>query len=110
MTIKNNNRYYSVFVTTHDQKEAEHVGGVVVKEKLAACITILPGATSIYRWSNKINKSTEVVFFAKTNKQKLPALIQRIKTLHSYESPCIVALAIEDGDADYLQWIDVELA
>lgn len=94
-----------IYSTFADAASAERVGRTIVGERLAACVNILPQMTSIYRWQDAIETSCEVVAIAKTTAPLVPTLIARMRELHNYTTPCIVALAIQDGDADFLQWL-----
>ncbi len=94
-----------VYVTTRDLAEAERIGRAVVEERLAACVNILPGMRSIYRWQGKIEAGDECVLIAKTRAALFDALAARVRVLHSYSCPCIVALPLAAGVPDYLDWI-----
>ncbi|HEY95653.1 MAG TPA: divalent-cation tolerance protein CutA [Dehalococcoidia bacterium] len=97
--------YCSIYVTAGSEKEAAGIGRTLIEEKLAACVNILP-VTSIYRWEDTIEQEPEVVMFVKTRASLADEVTERIKSLHSYEVPCIVVLPIKQGNPDYLQWID----
>jgi periplasmic divalent cation tolerance protein len=94
-----------VYMTTESETEAARIGRILVEERLAACVNILPGMRSIYRWQQAIEDAAEVVCIAKTTAARFEALRARVAGLHSYKAPCIVALKLEAGDAPYLQWI-----
>ena len=94
-----------VYVTTGDADEAKRLGRQVVEEQLAACANILPGVTSIFRWEGKVDEASEALLILKTTEARLEQLIQRVKTLHSYELPCIEALPVVEGNRDFLEWI-----
>jgi periplasmic divalent cation tolerance protein len=76
-----------------------------VEEKLAACVNMFP-IKSAYRWKGKIERANEVAMIIKTREELVGRVIERVKELHSYEVPAIVALGIENGLADFLKWID----
>ena len=97
-----------VYVTAGSVAEAERIGRALVEERLAACANILPGMRSIYRWQGKVEEASEAVLVLKTARKTLDELTARVKALHSYELPCVVALPIEAGNADYLAWIGRE--
>jgi periplasmic divalent cation tolerance protein len=97
---------FFVYVTAGSVAEAERIGRALVEERLAACANILPGMRSIYRWQGKVEEASEAVLVLKTARTTLAALTARVKDLHSYELPCVVALPIEAGNADYLAWIE----
>jgi periplasmic divalent cation tolerance protein len=94
-----------VYVTAADAEEAKKIGHQLVEERLAACANILPGATSIFRWQDKLEEAGEAVLILKTTEQKLESLIDRTKALHSYDCPCIEALPVVDGNRDFLEWV-----
>ncbi|MFC2005804.1 divalent-cation tolerance protein CutA [Chloroflexota bacterium] len=97
-------QYYSIYITVKDEEEARKIGRTLVEERLAACVNIHP-IKSIYRWQESIQEEGEVVMFVKTKAELADDVIARVKDLHSYEVPCIVALPIIEGYPDYLQWI-----
>ncbi len=94
-----------VLITCKDRNEARTIGEKLVEEHLAACVDIVPGIESIYRWKGKIENAEEVFLHAKTRAELVPAITARVKELHSYECPCIVAIPILEGNEDYLSWI-----
>jgi len=97
-----------LYVTTKNAEEAEKIGRVLVEERLVACVNIMSGINSIYRWQGKIEEGGESVFIAKTKTSLADKTISRIKELHSYKCPCIVALPIVAGNTDYLHWLSAE--
>lgn len=96
---------YWVYCTTAGKEQALEIGKTLVKERLAACINVLPEIVSCYHWDNQIMEDTEAVLIAKTTAEQLEKLCQRIKELHSYEVPCILALPITSGNEDFLAWV-----
>jgi periplasmic divalent cation tolerance protein len=96
----------SVYAIFASAEEAERIGRAVIEERLAACINILPGVRSIYRWQGAIETADEVAAILKTTKSSADALIARIAALHSYDVPCIVAWPIDQALASYADWID----
>jgi periplasmic divalent cation tolerance protein len=97
--------FVSVYMTAASREEAEKIAQALVKENLAACANILAGVLSIFRWEGKIEHTTESVIIAKTTANKFDALQKRVKELHSYDCPCIVATPITAGNEAYLAWI-----
>ncbi len=97
-----------VYVTVPDMQTADKIADSIVGERLAACANILPGMRSVYHWQGKIEKAEETVVIFKTPAAAFAAIESRIKALHPYETPCIVALPVSDGHAPYLQWIMTE--
>jgi periplasmic divalent cation tolerance protein len=96
------------YVTAGSPEEARSLGRTLVAERLAACANILDGMTSLYWWQGKLEQAEETVVILKTRNELVPALTERVKQLHSYECPCVVALPISDGNSDYLGWIESE--
>ncbi len=88
-----------------DQQSAERIGEALVEERLAACVNLIPGLTSIYRWQGKLQKEPEWLLLIKTTAACFEALRIRVRTLHPYEVPEIIALPIKHGDPAYLNWL-----
>lgn len=97
-----------IYITAPNSDEATRIGRALVEERLVACVNILPGMTSIYHWQGELEQANEAVMIAKTRQDLVEPLIARVKALHSYECPCIIALPIDAGNADYLAWIQNE--
>jgi periplasmic divalent cation tolerance protein len=95
-----------VTTTLPDQPAAERLAGVLVEEGLAACAQVLGPVSSIYEWQGAVERTTEWYCHLKTTAARFPALQARIRELHPYEVPEIIALPILDGNADYLRWIE----
>jgi periplasmic divalent cation tolerance protein len=98
--------YCSLYVTFPNREEAHSIAHTLLAEKLVACANIIDGMTSLYHWLGELQTEKEVVMFAKTSAVQREAAMTRIKALHSYEVPCIVALPIEAAQPDFLRWID----
>lgn len=97
--------YYLIYITTKDEAEAKRIGKALVVERLVACVNIHP-IQSIFRWEGRISEETEAAMFAKTKAELVSEVIRRVKELHSYEVPCIIALSIAEGNPDFLNWIN----
>ena len=97
-----------VYVTTTNSDEAAQIGKVLVTERLAASVNILGEVRSIYRWENEIHDKEETLLIAKTSTLRVNELIDRIRSLHSYQCPCIVAWRLDGGNDAYLNWIGRE--
>jgi periplasmic divalent cation tolerance protein len=95
-----------VLCTTPDRGAAELIANTLVAEKLAACVNILPGVTSVYRWQGAIEQSEELLLVIKTSQTVWPMLEAQIQALHPYELPEIVAVPIKTGEAEYIQWLE----
>ena len=104
------NDYISVYITAASLDEAKTIADKLVTDSLAACVNIMPEVTSVYRWLSKVETSNEVALIAKTRQQLFPQIEQAVKTLSSYDCPCIVAWPIVAGSDDYLNWISKELS
>ncbi|MBI5493295.1 MAG: divalent-cation tolerance protein CutA [Deltaproteobacteria bacterium] len=98
-------RYILVFSTVPSPEEGARIGKAVVGEGLAACCNIIPGLRSIYLWKGKLCDEGEALCLLKTRAQLFDRLKDRIKELHTYEVPEIVAIDIKDGLREYLSWI-----
>lgn len=94
-----------VYVTAGSAEEAGRIGRVLVDEGLAACANLIGGMRSIYRWQGAVEEAEEVVLLAKTRPQLFDSVAARVKQLHSYDCPCIVALPIVAAEPAYLRWI-----
>ncbi len=98
--------YAVVFVTVSSAREADKLSRALVKEKLAACVNAVPGLRSTYRWKGKVETASERLLIIKTRTSKVPRLIQRVRALHSYSVPEVLALPVRAGNKEYLRWID----
>ena len=98
-----------VFCTCPNPEIAEQLATLLVEQRLAACINIIPGLTSIYRWQGKLEKDTEVLLLIKTTLDRYHAVESTIQRHHPYELPEIIAVTVEDGSPDYLRWITSSL-
>jgi periplasmic divalent cation tolerance protein len=94
-----------IYMTCATAKEAEDIGAVLVERRLAACVNIIGGMRSLYWWEGKLERGEETVLIAKTRSDLVPELTEAVKAVHGYEVPCVVALPIEGGNADFLSWI-----
>ena len=94
-----------VLVTCPSRKIGETIGHILVQERLAACVNVVPNLTSIYRWEGKICRKVEVLLVGKTRRMCLPALFRRVRSLHPYSMPEIIALPVVGGSAPYLSWV-----
>ena len=98
--------YHLIYCTCPDLKTAEGIAQHLVKDKLAACVNILPGVHSVYEWQGQIETAQEHLLLIKSRQACYAAIEAAIKTLHPYQLPEIIAVAIERGSAEYLKWID----
>ena len=98
-----------VFNTCPDAATASGIAAALVDQNVAACVNIISGIRSIYRWEGKREESEECLLLIKTRVDRYPALEEMVRTLHPYEIPEIIALPVEAGLAAYLGWIDTVL-
>ena len=96
-----------IYSTTRDAKEARIIASTLVKEGLCACVNFFP-VNSMYRWEGKVQEDAEVALFIKTRQELYSRVERRIKELHSYSVPCILRLKVEDGEENYLKWVEDE--
>ncbi len=94
-----------ILCTCPDLATAERIAETVVGERLAACANIVPGLTSIYRWHGQVQRDSELLLLIKTREAVYSLLEARIRELHAYQVPEIIALPIQTGSAAYLDWI-----
>lgn len=94
-----------VLVTCPNREVGEKIARSLVEERLAACVNVVPGVTSIHRWEGKICRNPEVLLVIKTRRPRLPTLVRRVTALHPYSVPEIIALPIAGGLASYLSWV-----
>ncbi len=97
-----------VFVTAGSPEEGRAIGRALIEERLAACVNIISPVESLYRWQGHVQHDQEVLLIVKTTAAALERLGERVKQLHSYDTPEIIAMPIVAGAEDYLLWIDEE--
>ncbi len=95
-----------VLTTVARAEDAERLAEELVGRRLAACVNVLPGVRSIYRWKGAIEREEERLLLVKTRADRFEALREAILSLHPYEVPEVVAVPIEAGSAAYLRWLD----
>jgi len=96
--------------TAPDADTAARIARALVEERLAACVNLVPAVRSIYRWRGRIEDAAEVLLVIKTRAERVEALAARLRALHPYELPELVALPVADGLAPYLDWVAAEAA
>ena len=94
-----------VFVTIASAEEGRALARDLVSSRLAACVNVIPGITSIYRWQNAVEESAETLLVLKTTPERYPELEAAIRSRHSYELPEILALPVAAGFEPYLAWV-----
>ncbi len=100
---------YWIYITAGSLAEAERIGALLVAQRLAACVNVLPNVVSLYRWQGEVQRDQECVLIAKTTADSFPALEGAVQEAHSYDCPCIIALPIVGGHAPFLKWIAEEV-
>lgn len=101
-----NTQYIIILVTAKDKKEATKIARGLLEARLIACANIIGGIQSIFTWQGKIDNAKEAVLILKTKKTLFKKISIKIKSLHSYQTPEIIALPILDGSKNYLDWIN----
>jgi len=99
-----------ILVTAKNKKEASQIALRLLESKLIACANIIDGVQSMFRWQGKIDSSKEVLLILKTKKSLFKKVSIKVKSIHSYQTPEIIALPIINGSADYLTWINASCA
>ncbi len=100
-----NTNFIIVLVTTANKAEAEKISQTLLKDKLIACANIISPITSFFHWQGKIDQAEECLVIMKSRADLFSELADRVKSLHSYEVPEILALPIMEGSAAYLDWL-----
>lgn len=98
-----------VLSTAPSQAEATRLARHLVARRVAACVNILPGARSVYRWKGAVEEAEEHVLVIKSRRDLFPSLQRELANLHTYEVPELVALPIVEGSEPYLEWLNGEL-
>jgi len=94
-----------VFITTSNEDEAVKIAHALVEARLAACVNIIKEIRSIYLWQGKIEDDKEVLMIVKSRRKHFVAISKKVKEMHSYEVPEVIALPIVDGAENYLKWL-----
>lgn len=103
------NNVILVLITVPDKETADLIASALVEKRLAACVNIVPGLTSVYRWEGKVNKDAELLLIVKTVQDSFESLKKTVKELHPHDLPEIIAVKISDGSKEYLEWITKEM-
>jgi len=94
-----------VVLCTVPPRDAHRIAEALVEERLAACVNVLPALTSYYRWEGKMQQDEESLLLIKTTSDAYGRLERRLKELHPYSVPEILALPVREGSEDYLRWV-----
>ena len=98
-------KYFIFLITVPNLNEGKKLARILVEDKIAACVNIIPDIISIYRWKGSIEEETECILIAKTVEKNNELLIKEVKENHSYTEPECIGLKIEDGSETYLKWL-----
>lgn len=98
-----------ILCTAPDEATAQELAALVLSEKLAACVTLLPGATSLYYWEGKMEQEYEVQMLLKSDIDHQQALLACLKSHHPYQTPELLVLPVTHGDSEYLSWLYASL-
>lgn len=97
-----------IYVTTATAADALSLGRTLVGERLIACANVIPAIASVYWWEGAVEEGGEAAMVAKTRDDLVEAVIARVRALHAYRTPCVVAVPIAAGNPDFLNWIAAE--
>ena len=105
-SLGSSSEYCACLTSVSNAEDARRLARLMVEERLAACVNIIPGVQSIYEWQSKIHEDQELILMIKTRRESVEALNEFLKKNHPYELPELIALNIDDGNPNYLRWID----
>jgi periplasmic divalent cation tolerance protein len=94
-----------VYCTCPDAATGQRIADALVGERLAACVNLLPGVTSVYRWQGQVEQASEILLLIKTTADRFEALSARVLELHPYELPEVIAVEVRAGLPAYLDWV-----
>ncbi|SMF28908.1 divalent-cation tolerance protein CutA [Pseudobacteriovorax antillogorgiicola] len=103
VTVKEMHRL--IYITAATTEEATTIARTLVEEKLVACCNLIPQIKSIYHWQGEIQEDSEVLILAKSQENRVSAVISRVTELHSYDCPCITTVSLSEGHPEYLKWV-----
>jgi len=98
-----------IYITTGTDEEAQKVAEELLRQRKAACVSILPGVSSIFWWQDKLDSAQEILLIVKTKASLVDEIVRLVTEIHSYDVPEIIALPIMGGNRDYLEWIGKEV-
>ena len=97
-----------IYITAGTREEAVAIGRRLVEARLVACANVLPAITSLFWWEGAVEEDEEVALIVKTRRDLVDSVVAEVKAVHSYDCPCVIALPIEGGNGDFLNWIAKE--
>lgn len=98
-----------IFITAKDKTEADKLAKGLVENRLAACVNVVTGVNSFFRWQGKLQRAREALLIVKSGRERFKDIVRFIKSKHSYEVPEIIAVPIVRGEKKYLEWLDESL-
>ncbi|WP_321423100.1 divalent-cation tolerance protein CutA [uncultured Methanobacterium sp.] len=97
--------YSMVYVTASGVEEAKRIARNLLEDKLVACANIIPKMESIYWWEGNLEEDVESILLLKTHSESVDKVIDRVKEIHSYQTPCVLEIQIKSGSREYLDWL-----
>jgi periplasmic divalent cation tolerance protein len=98
--------YSIIYITTSGVEEARKIAKTLLEDKIVACANIIPVMESIYWWEGNLEEDTESVLLVKTRSELVDKVIDRVKEIHTYQTPCALEIQIKKGSDDYLNWLE----
>lgn len=95
-----------LYITAKDKNEALELAHSLVGEELIACANVIDNMTSVYRWQSEVETGEEVILICKTVEANISAIVDYIKRHHSYDLPCVMAFKVDNGNPDFLKWVE----
>jgi periplasmic divalent cation tolerance protein len=108
--VQANDKPILIYATFPSLQDAERIGAELVDCRLAACVNIIPGMTSIYIWNDKRQHDSECVGIIKTRQTLAEPVMDKVRSLHRYDNPALMVLPVEGGAAEFLAWIEAQTA
>ena len=94
-----------VYTTAPDDEEADRLAGGLVEAGLVACVNVIPGGRSIYRYEGRVHRNDEVFLICKTMQSQVRSVIEWIEQEHSYDTPCVTSWSLSEGSETFLRWV-----
>jgi periplasmic divalent cation tolerance protein len=98
-----------IYITCADRDEARHIGRELVQKRLAACTNVFSGVESFFQWDGRLEEAAETVLIAKTVSARVPAVVETVRALHSYEVPAVVVVPVAGGNPAFMDWVASEV-
>jgi periplasmic divalent cation tolerance protein len=95
-----------IYITTSSKEEALKISHSLISKKLVACCNIIENATSVYEWEGRINEESEVIVILKTSAEQVTNAIEHIKSIHSYDCPCVISFKTGTSNTDFTTWVE----